>query len=151
MEDQDRTRWDRAAIDEGTRLLDRALRRRRPGPYQLQAAIAALHAEAPSPEETDWPQIAALYEQLLRVMPTPVVALNHAIAAAMAYGPERGLELIDGIDGLDGYHLMHAARADLLRRADRPEEAGEAYRAALELVRNERERGFLERRLAALG
>lgn len=148
MEDQDRTRWDTAAIAEGTQLLDRALRHRRPGPYQLQAAIAALHAQAERPDDTDWPQIAALYEQLLRIAPSPVAALNRAVAVAMAGGPERGLALIDEIRGLERYHLLHAARADLLRRAVRPHEAADAYRRAIELARNERERAFLERRLA---
>jgi RNA polymerase sigma-70 factor (ECF subfamily) len=148
MEDQDRARWDAAAIAEGTRLLDAALRHRAPGPYQLQAAIAALHAQAATPEETDWRQIAALYEQLLRVAPTPVAALNRAVAVAMAEGPERGLALIDEIGGLDRYHLLHAARGDLLRRAGRPRDAALAYRRALELAGNERERAFLARRLA---
>jgi RNA polymerase sigma-70 factor (ECF subfamily) len=148
MEDQDRARWDAAAIAEGTRLLDAALRHRAPGPYQLQAAIAALHAQAATPEETDWRQIAALYEQLLRVAPTPVAALNRAVAVAMAEGPERGLALIDEIGGLDRYHLLHAARGDLLRRAGRPRDAAVAYRRALELAGNERERAFLARRLA---
>jgi len=148
MEDQDRARWDGAAIAEGTHLLEEALRHRRPGPYQLQAAIAALHAEAATPEQTDWPQIVALYDQLLRIAPTPVAALNHAIAVAMADGPERGLALVDAIGELDRYHLMHAARADLLRRAGRPREAARAYERALELATNERERSFLARRLA---
>ena len=114
----------------------------------MQAAIAALHAQAERPDDTDWPQIAALYDQLLRVAPTPVAALNRAIAVAMARGPEHGLELIDQIRGLDRHHLLHAARADLLRRANRPHEAARAYRVAIELARNERERAFLERRLA---
>jgi RNA polymerase sigma factor (sigma-70 family) len=150
MEDQDRTGWDADAIREGTQLLDRALRHRRPGPYQLQAAIAALHAQAERPGDTDWPQIVALYEQLLRIAPTPVVALNRAIAIAMTQGPEQGLVLIDEIRGLDRYHLLHAARADLLARANRPQEAAGAYRVAIELARNERERAFLKRRLAAV-
>jgi RNA polymerase sigma factor (sigma-70 family) len=148
MEDQDRTRWDTAAIRQGAQLLDRALRHRRPRPYQLQAAIAALHAQAERPDDTDWPQIAALYDQLLRIAPTPVAALNRAIAVALARGPERGLALIDEIRGLDRYHLLHAARADLLGRTNRPQEAARAYRRAIELARNERERAFLERRLA---
>jgi RNA polymerase sigma-70 factor, ECF subfamily len=148
MEDQDRTRWDTEAIREGTRLLDRALRHRRPGPYQMQAAIAVLHAQAERPDDTDWPQIAALYDQLLRIAPTPVAALNRAIAVAMARGPEHGLELIDQVGGLDRYHLLYAARADLLRRANRLQEATRAYRVAIDLARNERERAFLERRLA---
>jgi RNA polymerase sigma-70 factor (ECF subfamily) len=147
MEDQDRTRWDTAAIAEGTQLLDRALRHRRPGPYQVQAAIAALHAQAKRPDDTDWPQIAALYDQLVRIAPTPVAALNRATAVAMARGPERGLALIDEIRGLNRYHLLHAARADLLRRVNRSQEAADAYRRAIDLARNERERAFLERRL----
>ena len=148
LEDQDRTRWDTAAIAEGTQMLERALRHHRPGPYQLQAAIAALHAHAERPDCTDWPQIAALYDQLVRIAPTSVAALNRAIAVAMAAGPEQGLALIDEICGLDRYHLLHAARADLLRRANRPQEATRAYRVAIDLARNERERAFLERRLA---
>jgi RNA polymerase sigma-70 factor (ECF subfamily) len=148
MEDQDRTRWDAAEIAEGRRLLDTARRRGRPGPYLLQAQIAALHAEAPAPERTDWRRIAALYEQLLEVAPTPVAALNRAVAVAMAEGPERGLELIDAIDGLERYHLLHAARGDLLRRAGRPGDAADAYRRALELAPTPPERAFLTRRLA---
>jgi RNA polymerase sigma-70 factor, ECF subfamily len=148
MEDQDRSRWDAAAIAEGTALLERALRRRRPGPYQLQAAIAALHAEAERPQDTDWRQIAALYDELLRLAPTPAAALNRAIAVAMADGPEEGLALLDGIEGLADFHLWHSARAELLRRAGRPGEAAGEYRRALDLARNEREREFLRRRLA---
>jgi predicted RNA polymerase sigma factor len=136
-------------IDEGLALLDGALAAGRAGPYQVQAAIAALHARAPRPEDTDWPQIAALYEALERMTPTPVVALNHAVAVAMADGPERGLRLVDTLAAdLDGYHLFHSARADLLRRLDRPDEAAVAYRQALELATNPTERAFLERRLA---
>jgi RNA polymerase sigma-70 factor (ECF subfamily) len=150
LEDQDRSGWDRREIDEGVRLVGRALRHRRPGPYQLQAAIAALHAEARSSEATDWPQIAALYAQLLHASPTAVVALNHAVAVAMAQGPEAGLELIESIEGLERYHLMHAARADLLRRLGREEEARAAYERALELGPAEPERRFLQRRLAEL-
>ncbi len=145
LEDQDRTRWNRARIDEGTRVLDRALSHRRPGPYQLQAAIAALHLE----EETDWPQIAALYAELARVEPSPVVELNRAVAVALAEGPERGLELMAGIE-LPGYHLLHAARADLLRRLGRAGEAADAYRAALALEMNGADRTFLEGRLTEL-
>jgi RNA polymerase sigma-70 factor (ECF subfamily) len=151
MEDQDRTRWDTAAILEGARLVDDALRHRRPGSYQLQAAIAAVHTQATSPEQTDWRQVAVLYEQLMRIAPTPVAALNRAVAVAMTDGPERGLALIDDGRGLDRYHLLHAARADLLRRANRPDEAVGAYRIALALAHNGRERAFLERRLAELG
>jgi RNA polymerase sigma-70 factor, ECF subfamily len=148
MEDQDRTRWDAAEVAEGRRLLDAARRHGPAGPYQLQAAIAALHAEAPAPEQTDWPRIAALYEQLLQVAPTPVAALNRAVAIAMTDGPERGLELIDAIDGLERYHLLHAARGDLLRRAGRRTDAADAYRRALELAPTPPERAFLTRRLA---
>src|ERR687896_2723538 len=108
LEDQDRSRWSRDRIDEGRRVLDRALSLRRPGPYQLQAAVAALHVAAEQPEDTDWPQIAALYRQLRRHDESPVVALNHAVAVAMAEGPERGLDLVDDIPGLEGYHLLHS-------------------------------------------
>ncbi|NUT56364.1 MAG: RNA polymerase sigma factor [Thermoleophilia bacterium] len=143
LADQDRSRWDRARIDEGARMLERALAHRRPGSYQLQAAIAALHLE----DETDWPQFAELYDALMRVEPTPIVELNRAVAVAMAHGPELGLELVERID-LPAYHLLHAARADFLRRLERNEEAAEAYRAALALEMNSGDRSFLERRLA---
>jgi RNA polymerase sigma-70 factor (ECF subfamily) len=142
LAEQDRSRWSRERIDEGTRMLDRALSYRQPGPYQLQAAIAALHLE----DETDWPQIALLYDRLEQVAPSPVVSLNRAVAVAMAAGPERGLELLDAVD-LPTYHLLHAARADLLRRLGRRDEAAESYRAALALDMNEGDRAFLERRL----
>jgi len=147
LEDQDRSRWDRERIEEGSRVLGRALALRRPGPYQLQAAIAALHAEAEEPEQTDWPQIAALYRELMRVAPSPVVALNQAVAVAMADGAAVGLTLLDGIEGLDEYHLFHAARADLLRRLGRGDDAAIAYEDALALATNPAERAFLERRL----
>ena len=153
LEEQDRTLWDREQIDEGLGLVELALRMRQVGPYQLQAAIAALHAEAASSTETDWPQIAALYGELARVQPSPVVQLNGAVAIGMSEGPERGLALIDelGTSGeLDGYHLFHAARADMLRRLDSFEAAAEAYRRALALMANDVERAYLERRLAAL-
>ena len=143
LAEQDRTRWNQARIGEGTRLLERALSHRRPGSYQLQAAIAALHLE----DETDWPQIAALYDELARIEPTPIVELNRAVAVAMAHGPEFGLELIERIE-LPGYHLLHAARADLLRRLERADEAASAYRDALALEMNAGDRAFLERRLA---
>jgi RNA polymerase sigma-70 factor (ECF subfamily) len=143
LEDQDRSRWSRPRIEEGTRVLERALAHRRPGSYQLQAAIAALHVEEGG---TDWPQIAALYGELLRYEPSPIVELNRAVAVAMAEGPERGLELIDRVD-LPEYHLLHAARADLLRRLDRRAEAVAAYRAALALEMNAADRAFLEGRL----
>ncbi len=149
LEDQDRSRWNRARIDEGQRVLERALAHRAPGPYQLQAAIAALHVDAERPEDTDWPQIAALYAELARMQPSPIVELNRAVAVAMADGPEHGLALIDRIE-LPGYHLLHAARADLLRRLERRDEAAEAYRTALSLEMNAAERAFLESRLSAL-
>ena len=148
LEDQDRARWDHDAIDEGLAVLDAAIAERRPGPYQLQAAIAAVHARAPRPEDTDWPQIAALYGRLADAAPSPVVELNRAVAVAMADGPARALPLVDALAGeLDGYHLFHSARADLLRRLDRGDEAAEAYGRALELATNPSERTFLERRL----
>jgi RNA polymerase sigma-70 factor (ECF subfamily) len=147
LSEQDRSRWDAAEIEEGVRVLNRALRLRRPGRYQVEAAIAALHAEAPSAGEIDWPQIAALYEELLRLLPSPVVALNHAVAVAEAGRPEDGLALIEQIEGLERYHLLHAARADLLRRLERYDEAREAYRQALELARNPAEQEFLRQRL----
>jgi RNA polymerase sigma-70 factor (ECF subfamily) len=142
LEDQDRTLWNRERIDEGRRILDRALRLRSPGPYQLQAAIAALHTEP----QTDWEQIAALYTQLARVVPSPIVELNRAVAVAMAAGPERGLALLQELP-LDEYHLYHAARADLLRRLDRIDEAAAAYTRAVELARTDPERRFLTGRL----
>ncbi len=143
LADQDRSRWSRTSIDEGTRVLDRALSYRRPGPYQLQAAIAALHLE----DEPDWPQIALLYAELARLEPSPIVELNRAVAVGMAEGPERGLELVEAVD-LPGYHLLHAARADFLRRLGRNEQAGSAYREALALDMNAADRAFLERRLS---
>ena len=151
LERQDRSQWDRDRIREGSQLVEAALRRRRPGPYQVQAAIAALHAQARRPEETDWKQIAGLYATLMRLAPTPVVALNRAVAVAMSGRLETGLELIDALraDGrLDRYHLLHAARADLLRRLVRYDEAAAAYRAALALAANASERRYLTRRLA---
>jgi RNA polymerase sigma-70 factor (ECF subfamily) len=150
LEEQDRARWDADEIAEGLRVLDRAVSRRQPGIYQLQAAIAALHAQAPTSDDTDWEQIVALYDVLLRRTDSPVVALNRAVAIAMRDGPSAGLELVEAIDGLDGYHLWHAARADLLRRLDRDEEACVAYARALELAGSEPERRFLRRRLAEL-
>jgi RNA polymerase sigma-70 factor (ECF subfamily) len=148
LEDQDRTRWDQEMIGQGLAVLDRALARRTPGPYQLQAAIAALHARAPRPEDTDWPQIAGLYGALAAAAPSPVVELNRAVAIAMADGAGAGLPLLDRLaDELDAYHLYHAARADLLRRSGRTEEAAAAYARALELASNPAERAFLRRRL----
>ncbi|MGH3005293.1 MAG: RNA polymerase sigma factor [Gaiellaceae bacterium] len=148
LEEQDRGRWNRAQIEEGKRLLERALSFRRPGPYQLQAAIAAVHASAARPEETDWPQIAALYRELVRVDPSPVVELNRAVAVAMATRPEEGLALVERIQGLDRYHLLHAARADLLRQSGRRKEAAAAYERALALAPSPVERAFLQRRLS---
>jgi RNA polymerase sigma-70 factor (ECF subfamily) len=147
LEDQDRALWDRDRIAEGLRVLERALALREPGPYQLQAAIAALHAQAATPDGTDWHQIAALYAELERSTASPVVTLNRAVAVAMADGYEHGLALMDGLP-LEGYHLYHAARADLLRRLERHAEAATAYRRALELTESEPERRFLARRLA---
>jgi RNA polymerase sigma-70 factor, ECF subfamily len=144
LEDQDRSRWSPERIAEGTRVLERALSHRQPGSYQLQAAIAALHVED---GETDWPQIAALYDELARLEPTPIVELNRAVAVAMAHGPEFGLELVERID-LPEYHLLHATRADFLRRLDRRPEAADAYRAALALEMNAADRAFLTQRLA---
>jgi RNA polymerase sigma-70 factor (ECF subfamily) len=150
LEAQDRSRWNRAAIAEGVATLDRALAMRRRGPYQIQAAIAALHARAPSAAETDWRQIAALYRGLLQEQPGAVVELNAAVALAMAEGPAQGLAWIDRLatrEELAGYHLLPAARADLLRRLGRRAEAAEAYASALALVRSRAERLYLERRL----
>lgn len=151
LEDQDRSLWDRAGIDEGVEVLDRALALRRPGPYQVQAAIAACHADAPGPRETDWRQIALLYGELARRAPGPVVELNRAVAVAMDEGPARGLELVDALAAtgeLAGYHLLPATRADLLRRLGERPPAAAAYREALELAPTEAERRFLQRRLA---
>ena len=153
LEEQDRSRWDRMQILEGAALVDLALRAGRPGPYVLQAAIAALHAQAARAADTDWPQIAALYGLLLEAQPTPVVELNRAVAVAMADGPERGLSLIDALDlraDLAQYHWVQAARADLLSRLGRNAEAAVAYERALSLVTNEAERRFLAERLARL-
>jgi RNA polymerase sigma-70 factor (ECF subfamily) len=152
LDEQDRSRWDRAQIEEGAGLVEAALREsgRPPGPYALQAAIAAVHAQARTATDTDWAQIAALYGVLAGVHPSPVVELNRAVAIAMAGGLERGLELVDELDQggeLDGYHLLPAARAELQRRLGRPAEAAESYRRALALVGNEAERRHLERRL----
>ena len=145
LAEQDRATWNGAEIAEGTRVLDRALRLRQPGPYQLQAAIAALHSEAPTADATDWPQIAALYGELARVQPSQVVELNRAVAIAMTDGPEAGLARLEGLDELERYHLLHATRADLLRRLGRADEAAAAYRRALDLATNPVERAFLER------
>ncbi len=152
LEDQDRSLWDRAAIQEGVTLLDRSIRlgtHRPVGVYQLQAAIAALHAQSASPDATDWAEIAELYGALLRIHDTPVVRLNRAVAVAMADGPETGLRQIDEVAiGLDAFHPLHAARADLLRRAGRRTEAADAYARAIALCANDVERRYLMRRLA---
>ena len=151
LDDQDRRRWDAERIAEGQALDRAALQPRRPGPYQLQAAIAALHDEAAAPSDTDWAQIAALYAPLQRMAPSPVVELNLAAAVAMADGPAVGLAMMDGIAAtgeLDTYPYLHAARADLLRRLERWSEATTAYRRALELTTNGPERAFLEARLS---
>ena len=153
LEDQDRTRWDAGRIEEGLAALDRALRLRRPGPYQLQAAIAALHAEAPAFGDTDWAQIAKLYGRLAQLEPTPVVAVNRAVAVALADGPRAGLALLEPLTRdrrLDGYQPLHAARAELLRRDGDPDAARAAYERAIALSGNERERAELERRLRAV-
>ncbi len=151
LEDQERSRWDAVRISEGIRLLEAALRRQRAGPYQLQAAIAACHAEAAAAADTDWPQIAMLYGELRRIVPSAVVELNRAVAVAMADGPDAGLALVDELaasDQLTGYYLLPATRADLLRRMERRSEAAASYREALELAPTEPERRYLTRRLA---
>jgi RNA polymerase sigma-70 factor (ECF subfamily) len=147
LADQDRGRWDRAMIGEGQDLVRACLRRNRPGPYQLQAAIAAVHADAPVAADTDWRQILALYDQLTVVAPTPVVALNRCVAVAEAEGPAAALSQLDALDpdAMAGYHLFHATRADLLRRLNRPAEAAAAYNAAIERTANGAERSFLTR------
>jgi RNA polymerase sigma-70 factor (ECF subfamily) len=154
LADQDRTAWDRDAIEQGHQLVVGALRGGRPGRFALQAAIAALHATAPSYAETDWPQVVALYDELLRVWPSPVVALNRAVAVAMVDGPSAGLDLLDDLAAdprLAGYRYLPAARADLLRQLNRTDEAVAAYRTALQLADNDAERAFLSGRLTELG
>ncbi len=153
LEDQDRSLWHRGQITEGLALVERALSSRRFGPYTIQAAIAAVHAEAPDAAKTDWAQIVGLYDVLLRVEPSAVVELNRAVALAMRDGPLAGLELIEAIlnrGELTGYHLAHSARAELCRRLGRTEEARQSYQRALRLARQEPERRFLERRLSTL-
>jgi RNA polymerase sigma-70 factor, ECF subfamily len=148
LADQDRCRWDRDLIAEGQAIVRRCLRRNQPGPYQLQAAINAVHSDAPTAAATDWRQILALYDQLLALTPSPVVALHRAVAVAEVEGPDAALSLVDGLD-LEGYHLFHAIRADLLRRLGRHAEAAEAYQAAIARTGNAAERAFLERRRRA--
>ena len=151
LEEQDRSRWDAHEIEEGVRLVQRALRLRRVGNYQLQAAIAAVHAEARTADETDWRQIVALYEELMRITSSPIVALNHAAAVAMAHSFERGLSLIEAAGGaLQNYYLFHASRADLLRRLGRFDEATTAYETALLLTTNRVEQNYIRRRLAEI-
>ena len=142
LEDQDRALWDEGRIGEGMRVLERAVSLRRPGPYQLQAAVAAAHVE-----DRPWAEIATLYDRLVELDPSPVVQLNRAVAIALSGRVDEGLSLIDGLGGLGEYHLLHAARADLLRRLDRREEAAGAYRKALDLTANVAERRYLEGRL----
>jgi RNA polymerase sigma-70 factor (ECF subfamily) len=149
LRDQDRSTWDRALIAEGHELVRACLRRDRPGPYQLQAAINAVHTDAASVAETDWHQILTLYDQLLALTPTPVVALNRAIAVGEVHGPQAALDLVDGLD-LPGYHAFHATRADLLRRLGRPAEAAGAYDTAAALAPDSAERDHLDARAAAL-
>jgi RNA polymerase sigma-70 factor (ECF subfamily) len=149
LEDQDRTRWDRATIEEGAVALDAALRLRRPGPFQVQAAIAACHAQAGSPDETDWMEISALYATLAEMLPSAVVALNHAVAVSMWLGPAEGLAIVESLADsgeLVGYHHLPAARADMLRRLGRYPEAAQAYEAARDLAGTDAERRYLERR-----
>jgi RNA polymerase sigma-70 factor (ECF subfamily) len=149
LENQDRSLWNRQQIDEALELVKESLTTS-PGPYALQAAIAAEHCKAERPEDTNWRQIVRFYDELARLEPSPIVALNRAVAVAMAEGPQAGLEILEGLvtDGdLDDYHLLHAARADLLRRVGALEEAGKSYERAIELVTNERERRYLQRRL----
>ncbi len=153
LDEQDRSQWDRAAIDDGKRLVVDALRGGRPGRFALQAAIVAVHAEAPSYAETDWPEVLALYDALLRVWPSPVVALNRTVAVAMTAGPAAALAEIEAVDAdglLAGYRYLPATKADMLRRLDRHEEAAEAYQQALDLAENDAERAFLSARIAEM-
>ena len=147
LADQDRGRWDRDLIAEGQDLVRRCLRRGQPGPYQVQAAINAVHSDAPSAAATDWRQIVTLYDQLAAVAPGPVVSLNRAVAVAEVDGPAAALDLVDGLD-LDGYYLLHAIRGDLLRRLDRIPDAARAFDAAIARTENEAERDFLRRKRA---
>jgi RNA polymerase sigma-70 factor (ECF subfamily) len=149
LEEQDRSRWNQVQIAEALPLVEEAFRNG-PAPFAVQAAIAAVHCRAQRPEDTDWPQIVVLYDVLGRLQPSPIVSLNRAVAVAMAEHPGSGLALIDELaaaGSLDGYHLLHAARADLLRRIGSFPEAARSYARALEMVTNDSERRFLERRL----
>ncbi len=149
LPEQDRSGWDAGLIAEGHRLVRACLRRDRPGPYQILAAVNAVHTDAERAEDTDWRQIVALYDQLLHFLPTPIVRLNRAVAVAELDGPQAGLAIVDKLD-LDSYHAWHVARADLLRRLDRPDEAAAAYRRAIELAGNTAERQYLTGRVEAL-
>jgi len=149
LADQDRSLWDRALIDEGQAIVRSLLRRNLPGPYQIQAAIAAVHSDAPTATDTAWAQVVALYDQLLAFAPSPIVALNRAVAVAEVDGPAAALALLDALD-LPGYHLLPASRADLLARLGRTAEALAAYDEALDLVANAAERTLLERRRRSL-
>ncbi|WP_317441643.1 RNA polymerase sigma factor [Streptomyces collinus] len=159
LPEQHRARWDRELIAEGQDLVRRCMRRGRPGPYQIQAAVNAVHSDAATADATDWGQILRLYDQLMAVAPSPVVALNRAVAVAEVEGPAEALELVDSLTpgtpgargALDRYHVLHAVRADLLRRLDRPAEAAREYEAAIELAGGEAERTYLSRRLGQLG
>ncbi len=146
LADQDRDRWDGALAAEGRAMVRACLRRNQPGPYQIQAAINAVHSDAATAGDTDWSQILRLYDQLLVIAPTPVVALNRAVAVAEVDGPSAGLAALDGLDALDGYHLLHATRADLLRRLGRGADAARAYDRAIALTGNAAEAAFLRRR-----
>src|SRR5581483_12196268 len=151
LEEQDRTRWDQTEIQEGIAVLDEALALGAPGPYQVQAAISALHAQAPTAEETDWFQIAELYRTLAKMNPSAVVEVNRAVAVAMAWGAQAGLEMLLQLDEqADDFYPYHAARADLLRRLNQREAAADAYERALELCSNSAERAYLLRRLAEM-
>ena len=145
LPEQDRARWDRELIAEGQALVRRCLRRNQPGPYQIQAAIQAVHSDSPTAAATDWGQILQLYDQLMALAPSPVVALNRAVAVAETEGPRTALDLVDALD-LDGYHVFHAVRADLLRRLGRGTEAVRAYEEAIARSDSAAERGYLERR-----
>jgi RNA polymerase sigma-70 factor (ECF subfamily) len=153
LDRQDRSLWDRAQIEKGEALIERALLRRKPGPYQLQAAIAAVHAQAQRAEDTDWAEIVALYAALYRLQPSPIVRLNQAVAVAMAFGYDRGLSVMDDLaqaGELDDYYMLHASRADLLRRLGRNDEARIAYERALQLTQNSVEQTFLRERISGL-
>jgi RNA polymerase sigma-70 factor (ECF subfamily) len=147
LDEQDRSRWDQAKIREGVAVLDEALTLKQPGVYQVQAAISALHAEAPTADATDWPQIAMLYGTLAKLMPSPVVEVNRAVAVAMAESPPAGLALLYRIKGVEDFYPYHVARADLLRRTNQREAAADAYERAIALCQNPAERAYLQRRL----